>query len=688
MNFTFQDILGAALAFCLFPLVIIIPGYVVGWWLGLFDFRQRHFVVRLGIGLILSFAISPVLLHLTSSLVSFNFSLLTLAGLGILFVLILRKERPALLSSEPSSGAHFIFWTGLAWVVFAIVSLINIQWGNRLFFSVVSFDQTTRVSIIEAMTRTGVPPINPSYYPGHPVPLTFLYYFWYILGSLIDAAAGPYVDARAALNASSAWAGLGLMSAIALYLRQRSSGLSQSVWRSAKIGIGLLAVSGLDIFPIILLMLRTGVLVGSVDVWNTWIPSWIASALWAPHHVASLIACLSAMMLAQSARTVPTSKKYMLLGVAGVAFASALGLSIYVTIVFTIFWGVWILAIFIQKTERSLILPMISSGLIALLLIAPFLMGLLSGGGNGAEGHFPIAFEIRTFLQLESFVSAWPFFARSLIMLLVLPINYLFELGFFFLAALYWFRLKEKIVFRSNPFHLAELLLFLVVLLIASCFRSTLITSNDLGWRAWLPGQFILLIWGVDVIETMVFPAAAVHSISGEAKKNRNLLLVFLVIGVMTSALDAVLLRTAWPLMTGADETRRYYSARLAYQYLRDHIPSFVVTQNNPLYYVDRPSGMYGTHQMVISDRTAYGVPADQFNKLAGDVGELFILKNSKDWQFADNICKKYSIGVLIIEDEDPIWESLPILKKQRPALYENSRYAIFACGEYADEVH
>lgn len=680
MNFTLQDILGATLAFCLFPLVIVFPGYVLGWALDLFDFRLRQPFVRLGIGLVLSFAVSPIVLHLASSLLSFNFALLTLAGFAAAFIGIILKEKFNS-TSETKRNIKLFLGIGMGWTAFVILSLINIQWGNQLFFSVTSFDQTTRVAIIEAMTRTGIPPINPSYYPGHPVQLTFLYYFWYILGSMVDAIGGRYVDARAALNASSAWAGIGLMTVVAFYLRQRNENHSEATWKSARIGISLLAVSGLDVIPITMLMLATGQIVGSIDVWNTWIQSWTASALWVPHHLASLIAGLCAMMLAQSAREKSASKQYIILSIAGLGFASALGLSIYVTLVFVIFWVIWLGVLFFQKTNRSLILPMIFAGAVAILLASPFLMGLIQGGSGGA-GQFPIIFEIRTFLQLESFVKEWPPVARSLIMLAVLPINYLFELGFFFMAGLYWFKIKGKKAIRSNPFYLAEFLLFSAAFLIGSCMRSTLITSNDLGWRAWLPGQFILLIWGVDVLERLVFTSAPVALITGEAKKNRNLLLIFISIGVLTSVVDAVLLRTAWPVMTGADETQKYYSARLAYDYLRDNIPADVITQNNPLNYTDRPSGLYGTHQMVIADRTSYGVPLTVFNKLAEEVGVLFT-NNNTDWRSLDEICRKYSIDILIIEDTDPVWTSIPILKAQRLPLYENTHYVLFACGDY-----
>ncbi len=678
MNFTLQDILGAALAFCLFPLVIVFPGYVFGWLFDLFDFRLRQPFVRLAIGLALSFAVSPIVLYLTSSLISFNFALLTLGGFALAFAMIAFRQKYTI-----KADAKFFLWAGAAWSAFAVLSLINIQWTDHLYLSVTSFDQTTRVAVIEAMTRTGVPPVNPGYYPGHAVPLTFLYYFWYILCSMVDALGGNYVDARAALNASSAWSGIGLMAVVALYLRQRNANGTRSAAKLSRIGIGLLAVSGLDIFPALFLMWRTGLVIGSVDVWNTWIPSWAASNLWVPHHVAALIAALSAMMLAQSARGKPPSRQYLILVMAGLGFASAFGLSVYVTFVFVAFWGIWLIVLFFQNGERGLVLPMLVAGMVALTLSAPFLTGLFQGSAGASGGQFPIIFEIRSFLQLESFVKDWTPFARSLVMLALLPVNYIMELGFFFIAGLVWFTGREKAEIRSNPFYLAEVILFGAALVIGSCLRSTLITSNDLGWRAWLPGQFILLVWGVDVLNKLLLSPAPGSVLSAETIKTKRLIFVFMMIGSLTSLMDAVLLRTAWPVMTGVETTRKYYSARLVYDYLRDHVPSDVITQNNPLNFVDRPSGLYGTHQMVISDRTGYGIPLDQFNTLVDEIGVLFTAKNIRNWQFVDDICRAHSIDLLIFEDTDPIWGSVPLLAAQRSPLYENSRFAIFACGDY-----
>jgi hypothetical protein len=684
LNFTLQDILGATLAFCLFPLVIVFPGYVSGWALDLFDFRLRQPVVRLGIGLVLSFAVSPIVLYLTSSLLSVNFALLTLGGFAAAFAVIILKEKPAS-TSQTKHGAQTIFWIGSAWVVFTILSLVDIQWKDQLYFSMASYDYTTRVSVIEAVTRTGVPPINPSYYPGYPVQLTFLYYFWYILGSMIDVIGGHYVDARAALNASSAWCGLGLMAVVALYLRQRNANNTESAWSSAKIGIGLLAVSGLDAFPVTILMILIGSIVGTVEIWNNQITAWAGSVLWVPLHVSALIAGLSAMLLAQSVRGKTASRQFAIMTIAGLGFASAIGLSTWVTFAFVIFWCIWLVALLLQKTERSLIASMVFAGIVALILASPFLIGMFQGGGAGTT-QLPIVFDIRTFSLVFAFVKEWSPIARALVMLAVLPINYLFELGFFFIAGIYWLKIKGKETVRSNPFYLAEILLLAVVLFIGSCLRSTLLTTNDLGWRAWLPGQFVLLIWGVDVVEVLLFNKSGITLTfikPDEIVKTKNFLRVLIAIGILTSTMDAMLQRILWPVRAGLEIGQRNYSAHLAYDYLRDHIPADVITQNNPLTVLDRPSGLYGTHQMVISDRTAYGVPLDIFEKLADEVGVLFTNENVTSWQMTDKLCQQYSIDVLIIKDTDPVWSSLDTLKTQRPVLYENAHYALFACGDY-----
>ncbi|MCJ7432444.1 MAG: hypothetical protein MUO77_03055, partial [Anaerolineales bacterium] len=465
-----------------------------------------------------------------------------------------------------------------------------------------------------------------------------------------------------------------------------------------RIGIGLIAISGLDaLFFLLFLVAKSGnILQFTMLTWNnlqfsilTLLGTLIGYILWVPHHIAALIAGLSAVMLAQSARGKKAFRRFAILTIAGLGFASALGLSVWVTLVFVVLWGIWIVLLFIQKTERGLIIPMVFAGIAAMLLASPFLIGMFQGGGSGGTGQFPIVFEVRAPVLLEPIVKDWSPIARSLVMLAILPFSYLFELGFIFVAGIYWFKIKGKGAIRSNPYYLVELILLAIALFICSCLRSNsaLISTNDLGFRAWLPGQFILLVWGVDVAEVLLFnkSGAAPGSVKPrEAVIIRNVLQALIVIGILTSTLDAIFLRVFWPAWAGTEFGQQTYSARLAYNYLRDNVPADVITQNNPLTALDRPSGLYGMHQMAISDRTAYGVSSDVFHKSVNEIGVLFTNNNVTDWQLVDHICQGHSIDVLIISDTDPVWSSLTALKKQRPALYENAHYALYPCGDYA----
>ena len=313
LSFTVQDIIGALLGCLLFPLIMVTPGYVIGLVFDLFNFKSRLLLVRILISIVLSISVCPILIYLSYRLVGswaawlilFTF----LAGfIGLILTGWVRRDtRKQIIGDEKTK--RYQLWAlllGASWAAFCIFCLVDIQLGNRLYYTVIGLDYTTRAALIDAITRTGVPPINPSYYPGQPEPLTYLYYFWYILGSLVDQAGGKWVDSRAALIASVCWCGLGLMATIALYLRLRNPSGGPKAWRSAFLGIGFLLVSGLDIIPVtfymILARFQIGVigLIDDIEHWNDQITAWVGAVQWVPNHVASLIACLTGMMLIQS----------------------------------------------------------------------------------------------------------------------------------------------------------------------------------------------------------------------------------------------------------------------------------------------------------------------------------------------------------------------------------------------------
>ncbi len=620
-----------------------------------------------------------------------------LAGFAVIFFIILLRTNRTEVSKDITRLQSISIYVAIGWSILSILSLIDIQWGDKLYYNVVSYDFTTRVAIINAMTRSGVPPINPSYFPGYPVRLTYLYYFWYIPCSLVDQLGGPWVNGRSAMIASVAWCGLGLMATIALYLRLRNPGKGPMAWKAGLLGSGLLLVSGLDFIPSLFLMVASrvfngySVLRGDIELWNDQITAWIGAVSWVPHHVAALIACLTGIMLVQFARGKSTSRQFILMAIAGLAFASAVGLSIYVTLLFVVFWGIWLITLFLQK-EYRLSLAMAFSGMVALIAITPFLAGLIRGGTPSSIQAFPVAIAVRIFEPIAPFVLNFPSTISNIIYLLFLPMNYILELGFFFVAGLLWVQQNGKDLWKNNPFQTAEIILVLVTVLIGSFVKSTVIGSNDLGWRVWLFGQFILLIWSVDVI-LRIFPDLKVQkaAISFTNRKNWRALRILLILGLITSIVDVLLLRI-WPMFvdtglagfpngfsTDTQLGKRTFAAREAYEFINRSTSEDVHIQQNPNDLLNRPIGLYADRPIATSGHTAFGISQPEFLSRSALVAKIFVAETN--WDEIDHSCQANFIDIIAVSDEDPLWRYLPALKEERNPLYENPFYAVYSCG-------
>lgn len=717
INYTFQDLFSSFLAFALFPLVFIFPGYVCSHINDTFNFRKRLLPARLAIAVMVSTAISPIIFFLAyrlgSSAIAFGLIALFAAGYITLFWL----DRKTILGSwgDAGNGPTIAIWIIVGWSFFAILSLVDIQWGKHLYYSVVSFDLTTRVSITSAITRTGVPPINPGYFAGNYEHLTFLYYFWYILCSLVDQIGGRWVDARVAMIASVAWCGIGLMGTISVYLRLRNPWNGAKAWKSSLLGIGALAISGLDILPASILLITSRFYSGRMflqidtEHWNEQITAWLGAITWVPHHVAGFVACIAGFLLIQSVRERKLNQQISAAVIAGLAFASASGLSIFVTFVFVIFWVVWMLFLLLDKKEYRTVFIMMLAGIFSLIAASPYLADLLRGGMTAASSaagsphsNFPFAFQVRVFKPLLLFLSSLPEAVRNLINLAALPLNYFMELGFFFVVGFIWLRKNAKTARKGNTFHAAEMLLFGVSVFVGTFIRSTTLAANDLGWRGWLFGQFILLIWAVDIGQEYLSQYSLRTYFSSKSRTKTIIygkaLAQLMVIGILTSTFSLFLLR-AWPMLIDSGVTgvpvfmssdtnlgKRSYAARQAYEYIRDILPDDVIVQYNPLSRTDRPSGLYGSRQMVAADYSAFGVPREAIQALKREVGLIFQNANN-DWPVIDRNCKQHHIDVIILNDLDPLWQNLPVLIDQRRPLLCNSYYAVFACGDFAERL-
>jgi len=695
-NFTLQDIFGTILAFSLFSTVFVAPGYVVGWLLDLFDFSTHSSMMRFAIAIVLSIAISPIVVFLVYYFISAKATTLTLLFFVVIFVVILLTTKQTSFRGESKSRYRTVLFVASGWALFSILFIVDIQFGNRLYYNNISYDFTTRVAIINAITRTGVPPINPSYYPGHPVRLTYLYYFWYIPCSIVAQMGSPLVSGYTAMIASVSWCGLGLMATIALYLRLRDDESHANIWKSSLLGIGLLLISGVDVIPALSQMVTTRFATGGaypngdIEHWNEQITAWVGSVSWAPHHVAALIACLAGVMLIHSSRGQVFAKQIKAVAVTGLAFASAIGLSVYVTLVFALFWGVWMIALLLHKEQR-LSLLMASAGIIAMIVASPFLAGLIGGNASTSGTGIPITFGVRPFIPaLLLFGNSSPILI-DLGFLLLLPLNYLMELGFFFLTGMLWIQGHGKEPWKQNPFYLSEIILLAVTVFVGSFIQSTTIASNDLGWRAWLPGQFVLLIWSVDVLNKLFPNGLKIPERKSMQARIFRPLMIFAMIGLLTTITDVVLLRT-WPMLVDAGITgfpsslspdrqlgRRTFAARLAYGYINLYTPENILIQDNPADLLNRPIGLYADRAIAISGHTAFGVQVQDLKSRADAISKIFSL--STNWANIDQTCAANGIGMIVATDLDPIWKNLQDLEQQRIPLYQNPYYAVFHCG-------
>ncbi len=706
-NMALQDILGVCLAFLLFPSAILFPGYVIGWAVDLFDFRQRQILTRHIIAILVSLAVVPILFYLLAFFISFYVVKWTVICFFILYLLILFTEVKKSNDAFWLSGRYpkIAFLMLLGWISLSILSLVDLQWGDRLYNNVVSLDFATRATLINAITRTGVPPVNPSYFPGSPEYITSLYYFWYVFCSVIDQLGGDFVDARMALIAGDIWCGLALMTLIAFYIRMRSNATGESVRKMAIFGISLLMVSGLDIIPASLLMFATRISYGfmwpygDIEHWNEQITAWAGSLFWVPHHVAAMIVCITSFMIFQYHRNDPIYRKVPLVIVAGLAFSSAVGLSVWVTASFLVFWGVWSIFLLVWKKDNEMFLLFLIAGLVALLFASPFLFGVLKGGAGGNNG-IPFAFEIRRFRPLLPFVGELPAISQNGIYLLLLPINYFMELGFFFIVGILWLRQYWRREVRPNRFLIPEIILLCVVGFVASFIRSNVTAVNDFGWRTWLFGQFILLIWTVDLYRanSILFNSHFFIKASPILQKIKRLIVFTFLIGLLTTVMDVTLLRF-WPVLvdrniagfpnTLSPDTRlgeRTFDGRLAYEFINDKLPADIVIQQNPVSNVDRidrPSGLYANRQFAISYNAPYNVPVSVLKARAHEVSKIFVLEHQNSWDTIDLLCQQYFIDVLIVSDQDPLWKNLPLLYQQRTSLYQNRYYAILPCGHF-----
>ena len=651
------DILGCLRAVAAFAPILFAPGYCVAWACNLLGFRNRPAWERITWGIALSFGLmttAAIELGRYASLSAVCW-LAGLCALGALAILIgeFWKGPRGLASRWCLLGAGI----AAAWTLFVVLELVDVAAGGRLYLGVTIFDHALRTAFVDAVMRTGVPPANPLYWPGHAAPMRY-YYFWYVLAAA--AARLGAATARQAMIASVVWSGFGLAAVLALYcghfLGPNQSGSEPLHGKSKRrlrtvFALGLLAVTGLDILPALVKAVFRLPTDADMEWWSSdQVTSWIDSLLWAPHHIAGLVCCLLGFLLVWMSKGCSAAQRTVCMLFAGLSFASAFGLSTWVAVGFAMVmlaWLVWVL--WWEPESRGRVPVLLCAGVVAALALIPYLgelrresSGVLTAVQNTPAADRGIAsgaasllsFGVRHMIDpdsllgvpwLHSLARAYPRVEDTVAGLILLIPGYFTELGFYGLVLVVAVAAARRQ--RLEEAGRTALVLTLAALVATTFLHSTVISNDDFGMRSTLIAQFFLLLLAVCWWE---------GAFGATGRTMRATMMAMLWIGLAGTVYQAVVLRAYLPVEDKLDRpdeaglSERAMALRRAFDAMDQRVPKTAIIQFN----TGQPSDFFHYAQVMQAGRqmanalpecaAAFGGDASACPGIQASVARLF----------------------------------------------------------------
>jgi hypothetical protein len=190
------------------------------------------------------------------------------------------------------------------------------------------------------------------------------------------------------------------------------------------------------------------------------------------------------------------------------ALASAFGLSIYVAFGFFLVMLVWAIWQFVIERRRRSVLLLAAGGAGAAVLLIPYLREL-TRSSSGLQGGGAFAFTIREMFSPDSLLAshllkhlamAHPVVARNVASSILLVPGYVFELGFYLAVLLIYLIPAWRGRTALTAAQRSLVVIAVAALLMISVLGSSVLKSNDFGWRASLLLQFPLLLMGSEVV--------------------------------------------------------------------------------------------------------------------------------------------------------------------------------------------
>jgi len=671
----------------LYPLILLLPGYVIGWYTNVLSFRNRLLPTRVLLGTVVGAAVCPALTNVAMRVGGFTLVWMLYGVVGLAFVATLRMGRLSrhgfVWDRWIASGAVF----ALAWCASVLCCVIDVQVGENLFHPHIS-GYGTFVPVVDAVLRTGVPPADPLFYDGVGLSLAY-HYFLYQESALVAGLSNGVIDVRSAALGGAVWAGFCLVAAAAVFVRFFDDGRygTTRARRRSLVAVCLLAVAGLDLIPIFgefLSYLATGA--GNFyggEFWNYEgaVQSWHLVNMASPHNVMGAAIVAAGLLFCREAIRAPdASGKLWSAMLAAAALASAAGTAILVWLVAgASLMAYAIVAAIRRKPGAASLIAAIGVG--SLIAAAPYLADLVAAAlADDAGGAQPFALVVRQFGPANALLDHFGVesrFGRELAHLVCLPLNYLLELGVFLLLGLVYAR---RFVNSRQPEHVVMLAVVICTSFLIASFVETDLRYHDLTWRSIMLAQFGLLVWSVEVIDAawekvLADGRPSSSLVSNMWRGSRRWVSLALALGLLAPVHNALCVRFV-PVIAMHDPidhggTQRALSSRRLYEQLRATADSSAVIVYNPA-----PTRLIGYQPGISNNTTAASVnlyvhrqlattPDSRAGSLLGltevraaemskRIGPVFAAASSVDTVGA--ICSDFGISHVIVTHADSAW--------------------------------
>jgi hypothetical protein len=524
------------------------------------------------------------------------------------------------------------------------------------------FDHS-KIAIIDAMTRQGVPPVNPVF--GSDGEHLAYYYLWHFSAAML--ALPLHIsgwEADIGLTWFTAFASLTLMMALAAWLSRRAGAAIVVVALAASASLREVLNLLFGNYELEPFLQRPGGFAG-----------WLFQSAWVPQHLMAASGAITAMLLLSQYAQRPRLGYVLTLALVVAASFESSAFVGGVTFAVAALASAPLLLCVIERKQRVIaILGLVFAGAVALGLAAPFIRDqfafIAARGSAGAIGIHPFDVlgemfpqPLRRILDLPAF---W---------LILLPLEFpaSFIAGAIALVAMLSTR-------AAIPEWTAARVLGVLAgtgLAISWLLESRFGDNNDLGLRAVLPAAMILIAF------------AAAGTLAAPQRGLRRAIAAFAFVGLVLSLPDAAMMIFGnWRGNAAADEAVFAQTPEL-WTAVRRHAPAGARVANNPLFLQDLTPWPANLSWALLADRSScfagreLAIPFAALPPERRDaINDQFIRVFAGQAMPADvgEFATKYGCDVIVVVREDGAWANDPfaISSAYRLAESRQDRWRIY----------